>query len=215
MTAGIRVALALLLAPAPLAAQGFLERFSYEGLRLSGVGIEFGVVASDRLTSEPTAALRVDYGFIAPNTRLLFGVAYFKGEFSADEIAKFEARLRGVVRDPTSDFTIDVGSISLADIAGSIDLQYMFNPGGEVTPYLGLGLGVHVRNAAGLAIEGTFVDDALGTIAAGAAVSAGLEVTMTRWLRLTTDLRGEVTGELRTFTARGGLMFRFPRRDTP
>lgn len=142
MSASIRLALLLLVLPAPLAAQGFLDRFSYEGTRLSGIGFDFGAIASDRLTSEPTGALRVDYGFIAPNVRLLFSVGYFKAAFAAEEIAQFETRLRGVVQDPTNDFTIDVGTISLVDVAASLDLQYMFDPDGDVIPYLGVGLGV-------------------------------------------------------------------------
>ena len=40
--------------PVTLPAQGFLEQFSYEGLRLSGLGVEMGGVVSDRLTAEPS-----------------------------------------------------------------------------------------------------------------------------------------------------------------
>lgn len=212
MTAGTRLALALLVCPAPLAAQGFLERFSYEGLRFSGIALELGAVTSDRLTSEATPALRVDYGFIAPGVRLLFGVAYFKGVFDAEEIAEFENRLRGVVQDPTGDFTVNVGDISLADLGISVDLQWVLDPGADVIPYAGVGLGLHIRHADGRAIDNTFVGDALSTIAAGVAASAGIEIVLTPWLRSTIDVRGELASELRTFTARGGLMVRVPGR---
>lgn len=194
--------------PAPLAAQGFLEQFSYEGLRFSGVSVEVGAIASDRLTTEFSPALRVDYGYIAPNVRLLLGVAYFKGEFQAEEIAKFEESLRRMVRDPTGDFTVDVGRIALADLGLSLDLQYQFDPGRDVLPYVGVGLGVHLRNADGDAVDGTFVGDALSTIAAGAALSTGVEAALTRWLRFVIDVRGELTSELRTLSARSGFMVR-------
>ena len=209
---GRAAAVVLSTAPAlatPASAQAFLEQFSYEGLRLSGIGIEFGVTGSNRLTAEPSGAVRVDYGNIAPNVRLMFGLAYFKGDFGAEEIAAFEEQLRGVVQDPTNDFTIDVGRISLADLEGTIDLQYVLPYSNRIVPYLGLGLGVHWRNGSGDAISGTFVEDALDTVAAALNVSAGAHVGIVRSFYLTADFRAGVSAELRTVSARGGFMYRF------
>jgi len=197
--------------PTPAFAQAFLEQFSYEGLRLSGIGVEFGVLGSNRLTNEPTGAVRVDYGNIAPNVRLLFGLAYFKGDFGAAEISEFEEQLRGVVQDPTGDFEIDVGRISLADLEATIDLQYVLPYANRIVPYLGLGLGVHWRNGSGDAISGTFVEDALDTVAAALNLSAGVHVGIVRSLYATADFRAGVSAELRTASARGGLMYRFDR----
>ncbi len=211
MSAGTKLAVAWLLLPGSLAAQGFLEQFSYEGLRLSGIGFELGAVASDRLTTEPIGALRIDYGYIAPNVRVLIGGSYFKGVFNSDEIARFEDQLRRVVIDPTLDFVIDVGTISWADFAGSLDLQYVFSPAAQVMPYVGLGLGVHVRDADGTAIEDTFVEDALDTIAAGVTVSLGAEFVLGPGVRFTADVRGELTSELRTASLRGGFAYRIPQ----
>lgn len=210
MRAGTKLAVLGLFLPGTLSGQGFLEQFSYEGLRLSGIGIEFGAVVSDRLTTEPTWAVRIDYGLIAPKVRVLIGGSYFRGDFNADEIAQFESRLRRVVRDPTLEFAIDVGTITWADFEGSLDLQYLFQPAARVIPYVGLGLGVHVRDGDGTAIDGTFVEDALDTIAAGATLSLGTEIVLAPRVRLTADLRGVLTSELRTASARGGLMFRIP-----
>lgn len=198
------------------AAQSFLERFSYEGLGVAGIGAEFGVIASDRLTTEPTGAVRIDYGTIAPNVRVLIGVGYFRGAFDATEIAKFETQLRGVVRDPTNDFTIDVGTITLTDVEADLSLQYLFDTGSPVvTTYLGLGLSAHIRNGTGAAIDNTFVEDALDTIAAGLGLSLGVQVAVTPAVHLTADLRGGLTSELRTASARAGLMYRLPRGRNP
>ena len=211
MNAGTKLAVAWLLLPGSLAAQGFLEQFSYEGLRLSGIGFEFGAVVSDRLTTEPTGALRIDYGYIAPKVRVLIGGSYFKGAFNSDEIARFEDQLRRVVIDPTLDFVIEVGTISWADFEGSLDLQYVFSPAARVIPYVGLGLGVHVRDADGTAIEDTIVEDALDTIAAGVTVSLGAEFVLSPAVRFTADVRGELTSELRTASLRGGFAYRIPQ----
>ncbi|MBI3081475.1 MAG: outer membrane beta-barrel protein [Gemmatimonadetes bacterium] len=196
-------------APATLRAQGFWEQFSYEGLRLSGIGVEMGGVVSDRLTAEPSPALRVDYGVLAPRLRVMFGASYFRGEFNQDEITRFAQRLRRVVRDPTGDFVIDVGSITWSQLEIDGDLQYLF-PADRVRTYLGLGIGVHVRDGDGTAIEGTFVEDALDTIAAGVNLSTGVEVALVAHLAATVDLRGALTSELRLASARGGLVYRFP-----
>jgi len=195
--------------PVTLPAQGFLEQFSYEGLRLSGLGVEMGGVVSDRLTAEPSPALRVDYGVLAPRLRVMFGASYFRGEFDQDEMTRFAQRLRRVVLDPTGDFAIDVGSITWSQLAIDGDLQYLF-PAGRAQTYLGLGIGVHARDGDGAAIDGTFVEDALDTIAAGINLSAGVEVALVPHLAVTVDLRGALTSELRLASARGGLMYRFP-----
>jgi hypothetical protein len=204
--------LLLVLLPSTLAAQGFLEQFSYEGIRLTGIGAEFGVVASDRLVRRPSGAIRIDYGMIAPRVRVMIGGAFFRGDFNEAEIAKFESRLRGVVvpADPTDSFPIDVGTIALTDVELDLSLQYLFDNGRYLTTYLGLGAGVHIRNGSGRAIDGTFVEDALDTVAAGVSFSTGVQVVLTRALHLTVDLRGGLTSELRTASARGGFMYRFP-----
>jgi hypothetical protein len=198
-------------APVALRAQGFLDQFSYAGLRLSGIGVEMGGVVSDRLTGAPSPALRVDYGLIAPRVRVLLGASYFTGDFDAAEVSRFAQRLRALVSDPTNDFTISVGQITWSDLETDVDLQYLF-PNGPFETYVGLGLGVHVRNGNGSAINGTFVEDALDTIGAGLNVSAGAIVPVAPVLAFTVDLRGDLTSELRSASARVGMMLRFPHR---
>lgn len=197
--------------PAVAAAQGFLEGFSYEGLRFSGIGADVGAVVSDRLATEITGSVRVDYGFIAPSVRTLIGVAYFRSRFDDNEITDFENRLRGVVTDPTGDFQIDVGEVTWTNVAIDLDLQYLLARGPLVIPYLGLGIGVHFRDASGAAIAGTFVEDALETIAAVLNLTGGFEIGLTRELRFTAEGRGILSSGLIAASIRGGFMVRFPR----
>jgi len=201
----------LLLAPTAAHAQGLLEQFSYEGLRLTGIGIEVGGVASDRLTTGPSVGVRIDYGLIAPSVRVLIGGSHYKGSFGREELGRFEQRLRSVVTDPTNDFTIDIGEVTWRTVQVDLDLQYLF-PSRGVTPYLGVGVAVQVHDGTGRAIEGTFVEDALDTVEAGLNVTVGTAVALARSLQLTAEVRGGLTGELRTIAARGGLMVRLPRR---
>lgn len=195
-------------------AQGLLEQFSYEGLRFSGVGVELGGVVSDRLTTESSVGVRIDYGLIAPSVRVLLGGSYCNGSFAPEELGRFEQRLRSIVTDPTGDFTVTIGEITWRTVQADLDLQYLF-PSSSVTPYFGVGVAVQVHNGAGRAIEGTFVEDALDTVEAGLNVTAGTAVALARSLQLTAELRGSVTSELRTLAARGGFMVRLPRRGAP
>lgn len=197
----------LLSVPRLLSAQAFLEQFSYEGLGLAGIGVEVGGVASDRLTTEWSVGLRVDYGMFAPRIRLMFGASYFKGDLGQDEIDEFERRLEGVVRDPTGDAVIDVGQITWANLETTLDLQYLF-PKGSYTTYVGVGLGIHVRNGSGVAIEDTFVEDALDTVAAGVNGTLGIQIVVTDQVHFTTEVRAGLSGELRQVSARAGFMYR-------
>jgi hypothetical protein len=210
LNAGIRIAVALLFLPSSLAAQGFFDEFSYEGLRFSGIGIAVGAVASNRLETQFTGALSVDYGMIAPRVRVLVGVSYYRGDFKESEITDFEENLSELVDDPTGDFTISVGTVTWSDFAANLDLQYVI-PAGRITAFAGAGLGIHFRNGSGSAIDGTFVEDALDTIDASLNLSLGTQVQLIRELALTLGVRGALSSDLMSAGALIGCMYRMPR----
>lgn len=211
MNVGTKLVLALTVLPAPAVAQTFLEQFSYEGIRLSGISAEVGAVWSDRLTTEVTPALRFDLGYFAPHVRVGFGASYFKGMFTQDQIVTFEQRILDIIDDPANDATVAVGTITWTNINVDFDLQYVFTPGGVVQPYAGVGLVLILRNGDGAAINGTFVEDALDTFTAGLAASIGLEVRLTRSLSVLAETRGLLSSELRSVSVRGGLKYVFSR----
>ncbi len=201
-------AIALLLTPQSLGAQDFLDEFSYEGLGLAGIGLDVGPVASDRVTTEVSVGVLVDYGMIAPRVRVLFGVNYFKGELDQKEIDDFESRLLEVIEDPTGDATVDIGRVRWSNLEATLDLQYIFPSGPRYFTYMGLGIGAHIRNGSGAAIDGTFVEDALDTITASADLSFGLEVALTDRIHFMTNVRGVLSSELLIASARAGFMYR-------
>jgi hypothetical protein len=203
------VAVAAAAAPPPLRAQGFWEQFTYEGLRLSGIGVEGGGLIGDRVQAAPSIGVRVEYGRVAPRVAIVLGFSYMRSDFHASEVTEFERRLRGVVDDPTDDFTIDVGTITWSDYRAGLDFRYIFTEQ-RVRPYVAVGLGIHVWDGDGAAIQGTFVEDALDTIAAGVAGAVGILAGVSRNLDFTAELRGEVTSELRTVRAHAGFMLYFP-----
>ncbi len=202
------IAAVLLLTSGSATAQSFLEQFSYEGLGFSGIGFDIGPVGSDRLTTEVSGGVRVDYGMIAPRVRVMFGANYFKGQLNQEEIVEFETQLLQNVQDPTGDATVDVGEITWSNIEATLDLQYVFPSGPRFLTYIGLGIGAHVRNGSGTAIDNTFVDDALDTIAASADLTLGIEFALSDNVNFTTDIRGTLSSELIMASARAGFMYR-------
>jgi hypothetical protein len=191
-----------------LAAQGVLNQFSYDNLRLSGIQVDAGLLGASDLTGATVGGLRVDYGRIAPKVRFLLGLSYFRSEFDQQARNRFEQRLRSIVIDPTGDDTIRVGRVRLNDIIADVDFQFVFPQGHGVTAYLGTGVSIHVRNGSGAAINGTFVEDALHVITAGLNGTMGFEFNLSRAWRFTVDGRGMLSSGLRSVSLRTGIMYR-------
>ncbi len=191
-----------------LSAQGVLNQFSYDNLRLSGIQFDAGPLGSSELTGTVAAGLRIDYGMIAPHVRVLLGLSYFRSEFDNQARARFEQRIRQFVIDPTNDDTIRVGRISWSDLTADLDLQYAIPQGRGIMTYIGAGASVHLRNGSGAAIKGTFVEDALDEVAAGFNASIGAEFALSKAWRFTLDGRGVVSSGLSTVSLRSGIMYR-------
>ena len=207
----------LLLAAWPsgrLAAQGVLNQFSYDNLRLSGIQLDIGLLGASDLTGATVGGLRVDYGRIAPKVRLLLGLSYFHSHFDQQALDRFERRLDSIVNPSTPD-SIKLGRISLSDVIGDVDFQFVFPQGHGVTAYLGTGVSIHKRNGSGAAINGTFMEDALDVITAGLNATMGFEFNLSPAWRFTVDGRGMLSSGLRTVSLRTGIMYRFHRSREP
>src|SRR2546425_5428531 len=190
-----------------LSAQGVLNQFSYDNLRFSGIQLDAGVLGASALTGATVGGLRVDYGRIAPKVRLLLGLSYFHSRFDQQAINRFERRLDSIVNPSTHD-SINLGRISLSDIIGDVDFQFVFPQGHGITAYLGTGVSIHVRNGSGAAINGTFLEDALDVITAGLNSTMGFGINLSPPWRFTLDGRGVLSRGLRTASLPTGIMYR-------
>ena len=195
--------------PARLPGQGVLNQFSYDNLRFSGIQLDVGVLGASELTGATVGGLRVDYGRIAPRVRLLLGLSYFRSQFDQQARRRFEQRLDSIV-NPGVDDNINLGRISLGDIIGDVDFQFVFPQGHGITAYVGAGVSMHARNGSGAAINGTFVEDALDVITAGLNASLGFEFNLSSAWRFTIDGRGTLSSGLKTASLRTGIMYRLP-----
>ena len=207
---GIKLAWVLGLFPGALSAQSFWDQFSYDRLRFTGIGVEIGPTWSDRVTTELSGSLRVDWGLIAPNVRLLFSGKYFSAQVNQSEIAKLETQLRNVIDDPTGVAMINIGDIEWRNLGVVSEVQYILPATRQLMFYGGVGLGVDFRNGSGPAIENTIVEDAFDTIVATGVLSVGSEFALTGEWFVTAGLTGMISSELRTLALRGGVMYRPP-----
>ena len=190
-------------------AQRPLDRFSYDNLGFHGFWPEIGILTSDRLEGTVSYGARLDLGQFAPRLRMLLGVSYFRSDFKSKEIAEFETALEDVVDDPTGDFTIDLGDVRWSDLALELDLQYILTPmTSRYLPYLGLGLGMHLRNGSGDAINGTFVEDALDMLGAGVSATAGMDIKLGQAFVLNLGGRAVFGSDLQTVGMTVGLGYR-------
>ena len=190
-------------------AQAVLNQFSYDNLRPSAIQFDIGLLSASQLSGSAVGGMRLDYGYIAPKIRVLLGASYFKGQLDRDTRNRFEERLRNFVIDPSGDDTIRVGRIYWSTVVIDLDLQYAIPQGRRVTTYLGLGVGVQMRNGSGTLIDDTFVEDALDQLAAAGNVSLSVETMLAGNLRWVVDARGAVSVGLSTVSLRTGLAFRF------
>ena len=210
-------ALAITLSNLPtvqLSAQGVLNEFSYDNLKLSGIQFDIGVLGASELTGATVGGVRLDFGHIAPKVRLMLGLSYFQSHFDQTSLDKFARKLDDFVNPGTSD-TIVLGQVKLSDIIGDVDFQLVFPQGKGITAYVGAGVSAHIRNGSGNAINGTFVEDALDVVTAGLNGTIGFEFNLSRTWRFTLDGRGVLSSGLSTASLRTGVMFRLPAGRAP
>lgn len=207
MMESVAILLLSIIPTSQLSAQGVLSQFSYDNLRFSGIQFDVGVLGASELTGATVGGIRVDYGRIAPQVRLLFGVSYFRSQFANEARDRFEARLDSIVNPSTPD-SINLGRIALSDIIGDVDFQLVFPQAHGITAYVGTGVSIHLRNGSGAAINGTFVEDALDVITAGLNATMGFEFNLSQAWRFTVDGRGMLSSGLKTASLRTGIMYR-------
>lgn len=200
----------LALAPAAASAQTLAD-YDYENLSFRGVGLDYGWVWPNKVEATQAWGLRLDLGFLGPAVRVVPSVTFWESRMKRSELESFAFQLRQL---PGVNITADdLGTIEWGDLAFSIDVHGVFTVPGDVILYGGGGLGVHALNGSGGAVDGTFVEDLLDTVAAGFAVMGGAEFEPVRHLRLYGEARYALTSDVRYPHIRLGAAFMFPGRD--
>ena len=205
----------ILLAPAPSAAQvrgTVFERLNLDRLRLSALGGAFGGVTPSR--AEPTRlyAIQADYGELAPNWRVVFTATYWGSRYREDVVREFIDSLGSVIEDPSGDDSLHTPRITESDIALSADIRWSPRRTAFLRPFVGGGLGVHIINAEGKPIGGTFVESALDNITTGVAAIVGVDAVLHRRLSVGAHARYDLISAARFGSVRIGANYLFDTR---
>ncbi len=194
--------------------QGSLfERLNLDRLRLTALGVGVGAVKPSRLLATSAYSLYSDYGEIVPGWRVVFGATYWKSEYKENYLEEFADTVEQSLLPDT--VSLEIGRVTMSDIALSTDLRWTpFAGATTLRPYLGGSLGVHVLNAEGGLIAGTFIESALDNITAGIGGVAGVDVLLFKRLLVGGQVRYDLLTGARFGSARvvASYLFASPRR---
>ncbi|MDQ3556677.1 MAG: porin family protein [Gemmatimonadota bacterium] len=182
---------ALLLCLPVIAPAQSLEDYDYENLAFRGIGFEVGQVWPRRSERALTYGLRADLGYLGPNVRIVPGLVFWSSTLRQSDLPA-------------------LGDIEVSDLALNVDGHYVWDLSGGFTPYAGAGLGIHLFNGEGEAIDGTFVEELLDVITPGLNVVGGAELRVAGPFRLFAEARGVLASPIRSLGLSFGGVWTFP-----
>jgi hypothetical protein len=196
----------------PLAAQGegsLFERLGIDKLRFTSLGLQVGRVNPHGIEPANSVSLQADYGEITPGWRVVFHATYWGSRFRDRNVRAYADSLRNAIYDPTGDAVVVLGDITVSDIALGADARRTFLPNAWLRPYAGGGLAVHVVNADGRLIDGTFVERATDILAVGVAGTVGVSARLVPHIALEAQARYDFLSLARFGSLRIGASYFF------
>lgn len=204
---------ATLSAPGAGAAQDLAD-FDYENLSFRGIGVEWGYLAApSRVETDPTFGMRFDLGYLGPGVRITPSITWWESRMKRGEVQELETRVNQLAnrsRPPGSQpVDVDLGQVTWSDLVLGVDAHVVWSVPYGVLTYAGVGVAAHLQDGSGAAIDGTFVEDLLDSVAAGVNVHSGLEYPVNERLRVYGAARYELMGDLRYLELRFGTQVMF------
>jgi opacity protein-like surface antigen len=204
----------LLLGPAAAHGQGLAD-YDYENLTFRGIGFDYGYIWPDKVAPASMWSLRLDLGYLGPAIRIAPTMSYWTSTFRTVELDRLADRLSQLPplqEQGTVITAADLGTIEWSDLSLGIDAHVVWTAPLDIITFVGAGLGVHAMNGRGAAIDDTFVEDLLDSMAAGVALLAGLELQPLPFLRLYGEARYTLVSDVRYPGLRGGAALMLPPR---
>jgi hypothetical protein len=203
----------------PAHAQGLFERLNLDRLKLTALGGSYGAIQPSQMEATQAYSLHADYGEIAPRWRVVFTVTYWGSHYRDNIVQSFADSLGVSIDDPEGNAAVISSGVAVSDIAVGGDVRWM-SPMRFVRfkPYLGGNVSVHVLNAEGKLINGTFMEQALDNIATGIAGVAGMDIVVFSHLSVGAQARYDLLSGIRYSSLRlaGTYLFdRAPLRNPP
>jgi hypothetical protein len=190
----------MLAALVPAAAGGQQwEDYDYENLEFRGIGLDFGAVWPVNVERTLSFGLRADMGFAGPRVRISPAIRFWSSTVEEAEIERLAEQIRrlcerqaGAICPP-----FDLGEVERSDLELAVDAHYLFPTGYSIMPYAGAGLGLHLLNGRGEAIDDTFVEDLLDTVSPALNLLGGIHLPLSSAIELLTEARFVLVSDVR------------------
>jgi opacity protein-like surface antigen len=184
-----RLSLALLgvaLAAGGARAQSLAD-YDYEDLTFRGMSLDYGYLWPNKVEPTSRYGVRFDLGYLGPGVRITPSLTYWSSRMRTTELSRLATRLSRLPALQNQAVLIraeDLGEIRWSDFAANLDGHFAWNTDIGLMTYLGAGVGIHKLNGSGASIEGTFIEDLLDAVTAGATALGGLEYEPVSRLRI-------------------------------
>lgn len=189
--------------------QPVLDRPGLDRLQIVSLGASLGRVQPSQVVPTQVYAIGADYGEISRNWRVVFDVSYWESRYSDRVVQTFLDSLRSRVTDPTNDFTIAGTRVTLYDVTFGSSLRWQSASRVAVRPYGSAGLALHVINAEGPLIRGTFVERSLDNIGAGFYANGGVLFRPYGRVIFDAQARVDLVSSFRSVQLRAGALYFF------
>ena len=207
--AAIAVAVALMAGATPCRAQpSLVDRLNLDKLQIVSLGLSAGRIFPSQVQPAMVGAIDADYGEIAPNWRIVVGASFWNSRYRDNVVQGFVDALNRNLSAGAAG-RVQTSRISLYDVTFGGDLRYAPRYSGELKPFVGVGLALHVINAEGALINGTFVERALDDVGGGMYVTSGVSFRLLSRLGLEGSLRADLLSGFRSAQARVGGVYYF------
>lgn len=208
----VLIALSILLIPTAATGQT-LEDYDYEDLRFRGMGLEVGYIVPWNIEPTVSYGLRGDMGFAGPHVRIAPSIRYWSSHLREEEVERLATQFIEICsrRAPGScPASLDLGEVRRSDLELSVDAHIVPDLPTALVPYGGGGVGLHLLNGGGEAIDGTFVEDLLDTVAPGVNLVGGVQLDLGTVVRFYTEGRLVLTSDVQYGNLVLGGLWSFP-----
>lgn len=209
--------LAAVFATIPIPAQPLGSRIKLDSLQLSALSIDAGHIVPSQSEPATIIGIAADYGRLSNTLRLRFEGSFWESRLSDHVVQTFLDSLRRRITDPSRDDLTTLSRVSFYDVTMGVAVRYLPMQGTVVQPYGGVGVGVHVINAEGPVIDGTFAERLFDNISTGLFAESGVIVKPLRRIGVDVRLRGDLVNGFRSYSVRAGGIYWFGplRRSDP
>jgi len=203
--------------PAAAGAQAVGTRIGFDSLELSALTVDGGSIRPAQAERSRVVGLTVDYGPLSRALRLRLEAGYWESRLTDAVVRTFIDSLRRIIADPSGDDMVIRSRVSLYDIAMGASVRWLPLQSSLLQPFAGGGIAVHVINAEGPLIDGTFVERLFDEASIGPFAEVGMVLKPLPRIGLESRLRGDLFNGFRSLSLRAGAIYYFGplRRITP